>query len=268
VLCPSLLLSQPASAPLLYLCMTVGPLSSIGSKANATEHSYLLGPHMLPSERSGLVDPSYNNAAKLPRAILVHLTMAFVIILVPLVLGIALTASERSSPDRIIPWSTAEVGFKPLKGDLGFALTQFALCNSGDHDQCTRLYYEDQKILLGDDADPIAKTGRAIYVLLIVATVFTALAAVMTLIAMIKQSGTMVTKQAKWATSALMMLALIFFFISGILWATTCHDRLSKYSTDLRYTWGFALTWVSGLLAGGASVIHCLRLAPDDYSAL
>jgi len=212
------------------------------------------------------MDPT--GTPKLPRQALVHLITSLTLALVPLVLGISLAVTEHSAPDRIIPWSSAQVGFGSLKGDLHFALTQFSLCHGKDSEQCTRLYYEDQSTVLGDDAFSISKAGRAINIMVIIGTCLTAIATILSLFTLVKRVGGLATREAKLGMSAMMGLATLLFFISAIVWASSVHDRLSKYSSDLHYSWGFALSLVAGLLSGGAAIVQCLRPTADDYVAV
>jgi len=195
-----------------------------------------------------------------------HLITSMVLLLIPLALGIGLTATEKASPDKIIPWSKSSIGWGALKGDLGFGLTQMALCTAGDHSSCTRLFYEDQKLVMGDDADSIAKAGKAVYIMLIIATVLSAITFIMALAALISRSRRWATPQVKLLNTTLSVLASLSFLISAIVWAASCHDRLTGYTSDVHYSWGFGLSLVAAGFAGAAMVIECLRSTPDQYT--
>jgi len=218
---------------------------------------------MHPSEQSGLMDPS---TSKLSRSSVLHLVTSMALLLVPLILGLALTVTEKASPDKILPWSKSSVGWGAMRGELGFGLTQMALCSTGEDSSCTRLFYEDQKLVLGDDANSIAKAGNAVYVMIIMATVLSGLTFIMALAALFFRSRSWGTPKVKLLNTTMSLLAALLFLISAIVWAASCHDRLSSYSSDAHYSWGFGLSLVAAGFSGAALVIECLRANPDQYT--
>jgi len=201
---------------------------------------------------------------RLSKSNILHLVATALLLLAPIILGISLAATEHSAPDRIIPWSSATVGWGALKGEFSFGLRQFALCNPNNPDQCTRLYYEDQQLILGDDAVSLQKNGKTIYVMVILATCLLALSFIFSLSLLLCHGrDTFFNRVPKYLNTVFGFSATALFLISAIIWGSSLQSRLSDHSSDVHLTWGFALALVSFFFGLAASLVECLR--PVSY---